>query len=506
MNLHSHLSAVHHNRLCFFLPAAATAVALLWLTLQPITVSAAQRPNVLFIGVDDMNVNLGCYGGSQVQSPNIDLLASRGMLFQRAYCQQALCNPSRASLLTGRRPDTIKVWDLRTDFRTALPGIKTLPQHFKDHGYHVKSIGKMFHNMGGLDDEASWSEPAVLHAGRHSDTYANVKKGGPAKAAGAFERLDVPDNTYRDGKIADLAVNAITRLKDKPFFLAVGFWRPHLPFLAPAKYWDMYDPQQLTLPTNTHAPAEAPEVALHDSREVKSYGVKLKNGVAALPDARQLHHGYYASISYLDAQLGKILKQLDRLELTRRTVVVFWSDHGFHLGEHSLWCKTSNFELDARVPLIVSAPMLAKSKRGGQTRQLVELIDIFPTLTEICGLPAAKGLEGKSFPPLLQQPLQPWTTAAYTQHPRPAYYKGKPRVMGYSMRTATLRYTQWRKFETGATVAQELYDHRRDPAENHNVAADPRYAVQLQQLKKQMQNGPCAPDIAKQLKTSPASD
>ncbi len=452
----------------------------------------ASRPNVLFVGVDDMNVNLGCYGGSQVKSPHLDALASRGVLFQHAYCQQALCNPSRASLLTGRRPDTIKVWNLRASFRAAIPDVVTLPQHFKNNGYYVKSIGKMYHNMGGLDDAASWSEPAVLHAGRHSDTYASAKGRQPGKKAGAFERLNVPDNTYRDGKIADLAIEALDKLKDKPFFLAVGFWRPHLPFLAPEKYWDLYDPAKLKLPTTLTPPRGAPAAALHDSREVKGYGVELNSGVADPQVARQLHHGYYAGISYLDAQLGKILKKLEQLKLSQYTVVVFWSDHGFHLGEHGLWCKTSNFELDARVPLIVSAPMLTGTQRGGKSPALVELVDLFPTLVELCGLPAIKGLEGKSLVPLLRQPEQPWKTAAYTQHPRPAYYKQTPELMGYSMRTRLFRYTQWRNFKTGETVATELYDHRTDPGENRNVAAMPAYASQMDELKKQMQTGPFA--------------
>jgi len=444
------------------------------------------RPNVLFVGVDDMNVNLGCYGDSQVLSPNINRLASRGMLFDRAYCQQAVCNPSRASLLTGRRPDTIKVWDLRTSFRTALPTVVTLPQHFKNNGYHVKCIGKMFHNMGGLNDERSWSEPAVLHAGRHSDTYALPANRKPGKKTRAFERLKTSDDTYRDGKIATLAVQALQRLKDKPFFLAVGFWRPHLPFLAPQKYWDMYDPATLKLPANTSPPVNAPAAALHDSREIKGYGVKLTAGRADPATARQLHHGYYAGISYLDAQLGRILAELDRLKLTQNTVVVFWSDHGFHLGEHSLWCKTSNFELDARVPLIVAAPTLPGVKQGGRTRRLVELVDLYPTLVDLCQLHAVKDLAGKSFAPLLTAPQQPWKTAAFTQHPRPAYFRGKPTLMGCSMRTRDFRYTQWRQFETGAIVARELYDHTNDPHENRNVAGKAQYKEVIKRLEKFM--------------------
>ncbi|WP_417847650.1 sulfatase [Thalassoglobus sp.] len=440
-------------------------------------VDAGEKLNVLFVAADDLNCSLGCYGNEDVRTPNLDRLAKQGTLFKKAYCQQAVCNPSRASLLTGLRPDKIRVWDLRTDFRDAVPDAVTLPQHFKRHGYYTRCIGKMFHNMGNLDDEPSWSVPSMLNAGRHSDTYALTKPGlKPGTKRGAFERADLPDETYRDGKIADLACDQLREIGDQPFFLAVGFWRPHLPFLAPKKYWDLYERDELHLPDEFAPPASVPEISLHDSRELKSYGPDPQNLSEA--ERRELWHGYYASISYMDAQVGKLLETLKETGLDKTTVVVFWSDHGFHLGQHSLWCKTSCFELDARVPLIISAPGF---KKGQVSDALVELVDLSPTLAGLCGL-AAPESDGKSLTSILQDQTETVKNYAITQHPRPAYYKGKPEVMGYSMRTENLRYTEWRNWETGDVIAKELYDHRRDPHEMHNVVASDRYQTQLEEL------------------------
>jgi iduronate 2-sulfatase len=451
--------------------------------------AAAERPNVLFIAVDDLNVNLGCYGDTDVLSTNIDRLASRSVIFNRAYCQQAVCNPSRASVMTGRRPDTIKVWDLRTDFRAALPNVVTLPQHFKNNGYHARAIGKIYHNMGGLDDETSWSMPAVLHAGRHTDTYVlprnkNVPRG---RKADTYEDGDVPDDAYRDGKIADLAGKALRELRDKPFFLAVGFWRPHVPFFAPKKYWDLYDRDKLRPPKPAKPPTDVPAVALHNSREMRGYRDIPNEGPISAEKTMQLRHGYYASISYLDAQVGKVLDELDRLKLTDKTIVVFWSDHGYHLGEHGLWCKTTNFELDTRVPLIIAVPGIDK-KGSSKTDQVVELIDLYPTLTELCGLPKPNSTEGISLYPIVKNPMAVLNKrAAYSQHPRPAY-ANVPMTMGYSARTRRYRYTEWRNIKTGALEAREYYDEEIDGLESINLAKDVKQE-RLSEMSKLLQKG-----------------
>ena len=440
-------------------------------------VFASERLNVLFLAVDDMNCSLGCYGNEEVSSPHIDALAERGVLFERAYCQQTVCNPSRASVLTGLRPDTIRVWDLKTDFRKAVPNAVTLPQLFKRHGYHTQGIGKIFHNTGDLNDEPSWSMPSVMHEGRHSDDYRTPENrtSDPPKKGPSFERADLPDEAYLDGKIADAASGFLRNVaEDQPFFLAVGFWRPHLPFLAPERYWNRYDPNSLTLAADSDPPRGVPEIALHDSRELYGY-TDVVRGQLDDDQRRQLWHGYYAGISYVDAQIGKVVEALDETGLADRTVIVLWSDHGFHLGQHGLWCKTSCFELDDRVPLIVAPPRYPNA--GDRTDAIVELLDIYPTLAELCGLTPPQFLQGRSLMPLLARSDAMWEDAAITQHPRPAYYKKEPEAMGYSLRTDRFRYTEWRQWKTGLVLGRELYDHEHDPEETINLATDDQTAI-----------------------------
>jgi len=451
---------------------------------------ADDRLNVLFIAVDDMNCSLGCYGNADVQSPHIDALAGRGLLFERAYCQQAVCNPSRTSVMTGLRPDTVQVWDLRADFRDAVPDAVTLPQLFKENGYHTQNIGKIFHNMGDLNDEPSWSVPSVMHEGRHSDDYQlpENRREEPPRKGPWFERGNLPEEAYLDGKIATAAVDVLQEFADRgnpvssgnrisvhPFFLAVGFWRPHLPFLAPQPYWERYDADSLTLAANWEPPANVPKIALHNSRELFGYGgVDLAN-VDEL--RRQLWHGYYASITYVDAQIGRVIDALDESGLADRTVIVLWSDHGFHLGQHGLWCKTSCFELDARVPLIIARPSYEHA--GSRTAAIVELLDLYPTLAELCSLTTPDSPEGRSLVPILDDPDTDWPYAALTQHPRPAYYKGQPDAMGYSLRTDRYRYTEWWDYKSGDVRARELYDHTTDPDETVNRIDEPGMAPQV---------------------------
>lgn len=437
------------------------------------------RSNVVFIAVDDLRVELGCYGGEHVHSPNIDRLAAEGILFERAYCQQTVCNPSRASLLTGLRPDTLRVWDLPTHFRQNLPDAVTLPQHFKANGYHAQCVGKIFHNWRQDDwkgDPASWSVPSVLHYNSHGNDKPQVDGELPpnlASGKGGTECRDVPDNAYFDGRVADTAVETLRQLKeaDAPFFLAVGFWKPHTPFNAPKKYWDLYKRASVPVPERVAPPDDVPEIALTSSRY---------RGGANSETLREMHHGHLAAISYLDAQIGKVLVELERLGLRENTIVVFWSDHGLHLGEHGLTRKTTAFELDARVPLIIASPKHGSKRR---TSALVELLDLYPTLTELCGLDTPGALEGESLVPLLENPGQTIKLVALTQTPRPNYPRGEmPKVMGYSIRTDRFRYTEWRDFATGAVKARELYDHRDDPGETHNVISREGHADNVARL------------------------
>ena len=458
-----------------------------WLWLAFGTAAAGERPNVLFIAVDDMRVELNCYGQSHVHSPNIDRLASRGTVFERAYCQQAVCNPSRASLLTGLRPQTLGIWDLPTHFRAERPDTVTLPQLFKNHGYHAEGIGKIFHNWRQdkhKGDAPSWSVPAVLHYNSHGNDKAVVEGKLPPDThkTPKCESRDVPDEAYFDGRIAKKAVDAIRRLKAKgePFFLAVGFWKPHAHFNAPRRYWDFYERSKVAPANNPKPPKGVPDIALHDGREIRRDFKGRPGGTPTAEDAIDLRHGYLAAISYVDAQVGKVLDALDAQGLTENTVVVFWSDHGFHLGENGLWAKTSNFELDARVPMIIATPGQTKPAR---TRSLVELVDLYPTLADLCSLPAPP-LDGVSLKPILENPAATVKTAAHTWHPRPAYPRAgeDPKAMGYSVRTDRYRYTEWREFSDDSVIARELYDHRTDSDETQNLAARRENAELIQQL------------------------
>jgi len=465
-------------------PATKTAVS-------PNAQSAVGKPNVLFIAVDDLRVQLGCYNDPIAQTPNIDALADRGLLFQRAYCQQALCNPSRASVMTGRYQDSLGIWNLTTHFRETHPGIVTLPERFKQEGYITQNIGKVYHNYSQKiqNDDQSWSVPATFAWGPHSNDW--YVEGEPFEMhkipkGPAIQKVNVPDEAYLDGRIANAAVATIQqRAKDKqPFFLAVGFWKPHLPFNAPQKYWDQYDTQEIAQQIEHLPGSSAPEIARHGGREVRSYTDIPKKGEITRTQNVTLNHGYYAAISFLDAQIGKLLDALKDQGLAENTIVVLWSDHGFHLGEHDLWCKTSNFELDARVPLIISQPGMTTA--GQQTRSLVELVDLYPTLLQLCEIKPKTPIEGASLAPVLKDPSANVRGSALTQHPRPAYYNGKPEVMGYSLRTDGFRYTEWRDFTSGKVQAVELYDHTSDPQEAINVASEPTYQARRQALSKQL--------------------
>jgi len=439
--------------------------------------------------VDDLRPQMGCYGDEDAVTPHMDRLAQRGMVFQRAYCQQAVCNPSRASLMTGRYPDTIRVWDLNTHFRKNMPNVVTLPQHFKNHGYHAECIGKIYHDPRSFRDSPSWSVPEQLAFTREvrgkyvlEENLRIYQPGGrPGKEkAAATECADVPDNAYIDGRVADKAVERLRTLRDqdKPFFLAVGFRRPHLPFSAPRKYWDMQKAERIGKVANPLRPENAPQIALHDWKELRGYTDIPRLGKLTDAQTAHLRHGYYAAVSYTDAQIGKVLAELERLDLRGRTVICLWGDHGWHLGEHGLWSKTTNFELDTRAPLIFSVP--GQKTAGLSTRSLAEFTDIYPTLVELCGLPVAEGLEGRSLVPVLDDPAATVREAAMSQFPRPPF--GRRTHMGYSVRTDRYRYTEWRALKTGEIVARELYDHGTDPDETVNLSEHAARAETVERL------------------------
>lgn len=475
--------------------ALQMALAIFVLLFIPTTNAQPQRPNVLFIAVDDLRPEFGAYGKSYIHSPNLDRLAKLGVTFTHAYCQQAVCSPSRSSLLTGTRPDTTKVWDLVTHFRTAIPGVVTLPQHFKQNGYFVQGMGKLYH--GGYDDPPSWSVPwsrpeVTVYAlpenqTRQREDRARRRQEDRTGGYGpAFESADVPDNTFHDGALAEMAIASLREMarKNQPFWLGVGFIKPHLPFVAPKKYWDLYDPAKIELAPNPFAPKYAPSYAVQPGGELRNY-YGIPSG--PIPDdlARQLKHGYYAAISYMDAQLGKVLDELDRLKLRENTIIVLWGDHGWKLGEHGAWCKHSNVENDTNAPLLIAAPGMRSS--GKKSASLVEFVDVYPTLAELCGLKLPGHLEGTSLVPVLRDPAKSVKAAAFSQYPRNP--QGK-QLMGYSMRTDRYRFTRWvYRSDPSKVDAVELYDHRTDPQENVNIANDPKNAALVERLTAQWMKG-----------------
>lgn len=434
------------------------------------------KPNVLFIAADDLNNDLGCYGHRLVKSPNLDRLARRGVRFDRAYNQFPLCSPSRVSLLTGLRPDTTHIYDLRKDFRVSSPisNAVTLPQLFRQNGYFVARVGKLFHygvpgqvGTSGLDDPHSW-DITVNPRGRDKDEESKLVNHTPKRGLGSalvFLAADGTDEEQTDGKAATEAIRLLEQSKDKPFFLAVGFYRPHCPYVAPKRYFDLYPIEKIRLPidpANDHA--DIPEAALWT--KPPNWGlneIQLKEALQA----------YYASITFMDAQVGRLLDALERLKLSDNTIVVFWSDHGYLTGQHGQWMKMSLFEESARVPLLIAAPT-AKAKNKS-CKRTVELLDIYPTLTELCGLRAPANLQGKSLKPLLDNPASKWNKASLTQVTRGPV---QSQFMGYSIRTERWRYTEWDSGRKGV----ELYDHDKDPREHKNLAHDPSYADTVKEM------------------------
>ena len=452
------------------------AVVLGLLSALPAEAQSRRRPNVLLIMSDDLNTNLGTYGHPVVKTPNIDRLARRGVRFDRAYNQFPLCNPSRASLLTGLRPDTIRVYELVTQFRQNRPDAVTLPQLFKNNGYLSARVGKIYHygvpgqiGTAGLDDPPSWDE-TVNPRGVDKDEeplLTNYTADRGLGSALAFHASPAPDDEHTDGKVASEAIALLERNKDRPFFIAAGFYRPHCPYIAPQKYFDLYPLEQIEVPqVSTGALAQYPTAALFT--QPPNWGLTEQQ-------AREAIRAYYASISFMDANVGRLLDALDRLALSDNTIVVFMSDHGYSLGEHGQWMKQMLFEESARSPLILAGPGIGSQGKGSP--RMVEYLDLYPTLAGLAGLRATDALEGRSLVPLLNQPTRPWNHAAFTQVRRGSAAAGF--FMGYSLRTERWRYTEWEEGKRGT----ELYDEKSDPGELHNRASDPKARETVKEMR-----------------------
>jgi arylsulfatase A-like enzyme len=443
-------------------------VLLIGTSLQGQGNETSSKKNVLFIAIDDLRPQLGCYGNEQMQTPSIDQIADEGLLFDRAYCQQAICSPSRISLLTGLRCETTKIYGLKILKKDKLPDIVSLPAHFKNNGYQTLSIGKIYHHA--QDDPEAWSKPPframkgsgyITEEGKEIVTMNRKTNPNSGTKGPVSEAADVPDNGYSDGKLADRAIEELRAMNGKPFFLALGFRKPHLPFTAPKKYWDLYNPQELKLAENKFFPEGATPYTMNNFGELRNY-YNMPRGKERVDD------------------------ELARLK--ENTIIVLWGDHGWKLGEHDSWCKHTNFEIDCRAPLIISDPQITKN--GKRTRALTEFIDIYPTLCELTGLPEPGHLEGYSLKPLMENPDLEWKKAAFSIWVQKKYrYDMDTQIIGYAMKTDRYRYIEWRHTKTGDIKARELYDHQLDPDENRNVIDKEEYAETVVKLEAQMRQG-----------------
>ena len=455
------------------------------------TASAADnRPNVLLILVDDLKPSFGAYGDSWVHSPNLDRLAARGMRFDMAYCNQAVCAPSRNNLLLGSRSTSIGVYSLGQHFRTAVPDAVTIPQFFKQQGYHSAGIGKVFHiGHGNINDVHSWSVPFqpdkvidyVLPEStggkltREEALLSNKPKDGLPMGA-AWEIADVDDNAYADGRIAAEGIKRLNayRKSGESFFLALGFTKPHLPFCAPRKYWDLYDRSKLPMAEYTLPPDGAPPYAGKTIGELNQYKPVPQNPPLSEELQRTLIHGYYASMSYMDSQVGRVLAEVDSLGLDKNTIIVLWGDHGYHLGDHGTWTKHTNYEQANRIPIVVVDPGVTRP--GSSSKALIETVDLFPTIAELAGLPAPQGpqpIDGDSFLPILKGDDSDIGEFAYHCFP-------KGNRLGRAIRTSRFRLVEWKPLNGNAETEYELYDYHTDPLEKKNLASElPDVVTQL---------------------------
>ncbi|MFD2256811.1 sulfatase [Luteolibacter algae] len=520
------------------IPRSIRASILMLLSAAVLPSAAAEKPNILFIAIDDLRPELGCYGSPIAITPNLDKLASQGLLFNRAYCQEAICSPSRASIMTGARPDKIGIIENYTYFRDSNPDIVTLPQQFRNNGYETVYVGKVFHGKY-TDEEKSWSRQPAAKAVKSKfpiipggyalpenrkivaeNRKALLEKYGPDNIGGltsngpAYESADVPDYSYTDGQSPLIAIETLKdhlqKKPDQPLFLALGFSKPHLHFIAPKKYWDLYDPETIPLAEHSSAPKDGAATGLHASFELRVRDGIPKKGDIDPQLSRTLKHAYLACVSYIDAQVGLMLDALDETGQRDNTIVIVWSDHGWHLGDMGIWGKATNYEIATRVPLILQLPDM-KNAAGKKTEALTELIDMYPTLCDLAGIPKPAHLDGKSLVPLLENPEAEIKDFALSQYPNPALreWAANPlapamretffgplieqveeriiaqmgdkwdrdlfenHLMGYSLRTDRYRYIEWRDHRDPDAEAlfTELYDHESDPAETKNVAS-----------------------------------
>lgn len=454
------------NRRQFLSSALASAAPMVG---RSRALAANPKRNVLFIASDDLNTCLSSYGHPIVKTPNIDRIAKMGVQYDRAYCQFPLCSPSRSSILTGKAPDTTGIYELQTHFRKNLPDAVTLPQLFQKNGYFAARVGKIYHygvpsqiGTNGLDDAPSWNQVINPNGVDHRNEEPQLTNYTPSRQLGsaiAFYASQAKDEDHTDGITATEISRLLEQHRSDPFFLAAGFYRPHVPWIAPAKYFDQFKLDQIQIkPFDQSEMRIAPEPAYFTVPA--NWGMDEKQRKDAL-------RAYYASIAFLDAQVGRVLDTLDRLKLTQNTTVVFWSDHGYQLGEHGQWMKQTVFEAAARVPLLIGGAGVPKP--GIRTGRTVELLDIYPTLAELCSLQGTPpDLHGRSLVPLMQNPKHSWDKPAVTQVRRAA--PGTSTVMGYSLRTERHRYTTWADGATG----EELYDYDHDPRELQNLASDAR--------------------------------
>jgi len=500
-----------------------TGVLFFLILLISTNIQAQSKPkNILFIAIDDLKPLLSNYGHSEMHTPNFDRLAKMGVTFTHAYVQQAVCGPSRASVMTGTPPDRTRVWDLHTNFREASPDLVSMPEYLISQGYETTAIGKIYHKSSTSPghDGKSWSIPHIIpdyfdpaygtpafsyyqkpetkkrmHELIQEAKSKGITKNGKIRTY-VFKRLkpstemaDVPDEAYQDGLYT---VEALKRMKklakgDKPFFLGVGFQRPHLPFVAPKKYWNLYDREKIKIAKQQSFSKGTPSVAYHTYGELRAYSDipnKIVPGVPLPADKqRELIHGYMAATSYIDAQLGKLLDEYEKLGLDKNTVIVLWGDHGYHLGDHTLWCKHSNFEQATHIPFMFAGPGIAKNKYVDKP---VELLDLFPTVFEMAGVKQSKQTEGISLVPLMDNDSKTTVSKDYTI----SQYNRRKTIEGYSIRTDRYRYTEWHDnkyrsynpYNDKNIMATELYDYKNDPYESVNLIDNPDYASIMTQM------------------------
>jgi iduronate 2-sulfatase len=485
------------------------------------------KPNILFISIDDLRPTLGAYGDTVAITPNIDLLASEGMTFRQTYCQAAVCAPSRASLMTGIRPDSTRVWHLGDKFREINPNTVTMPQYFSQFGYHTVNIGKIFHNY--MPDSISWDEPDLRPARyvredwlkRDGETFYisdainasqaikrdSLLKLRPIRYADgwntgpAWEAADVNDTMYYDGAQTALAKQTLTRLSkmDQPFYMGLGYFRPHLPFAVPKKYWDMYDPQEIPLAPNPEIPENAPLYSMNSMYELRHYdgfqhiGHPTSTFRMSEDTARILMQGYYASVSYVDALLGDLITHMKSLGIYDNTIIIVWGDHGWKLGDHNSWGKMTNYNIDLKVPVIIRYPN--QENRGAQTFAITELVDLFPSLCELAGIEVPDYMQGTSFVPLIKDPDLSWKKAAFSQfHRRPKVSADGKRYMGYSINTHNYHYIEWYTWDEktgmrGEFTSSELFDSENDPFETVNMAQMAELSEVTAALSEQLASG-----------------